>query len=60
MDRLRGSVYKLGKDCQNLAEDVKHVEHALVNRADKIMSNFANYAKFDDLKELYSKTIPEI
>lgn len=53
------------EELEQVRDEFKAYDQKLLDKIDymeseKIWSNFNNYARYDDLKDLYSKTVPEI
>jgi len=48
-----------------MQQDIKYVDDQLISKIDldegkRIWKNFTKFCLFDDLKDLYNKTVPEI
>ncbi|CDW86627.1 UNKNOWN [Stylonychia lemnae] len=56
---------KINKDFINMQQDIKYVDDQLNLKIDldegkRIWKNFTKYCLYEDLKDLYNKTVPEI
>ena len=65
LDLLRKTIKKLQKDFKEVIEVTNNQSELLLGKVDfseidKIWDNFDKFCIFDDLKDLYLKTVPEI
>jgi hypothetical protein len=65
LDLLRKTIKKLQKDFKEVIEVTNSQSELLLGKVDfseidKIWDNFDKFCIFDDLKDLYLKTVPEI
>ena len=65
LDTFRKSIKKLQKDFGEVVEVTNNQTELLKKKVDfeeieRIWKNFERYSMYDDLKDLYMKTVPEI
>ena len=66
IDRIKGRIKKCDEDVRNIMKhDLKEIKAELKNKSNteevlKLWKNFQNFAEYQDLRDLYSKVIPEI
>eukprot|EP00347_Sterkiella_histriomuscorum_P005859 403355004 len=56
---------QINRDFQHIQDDLKYLDEQVQNtvdreEGDKIWNHFKRFCKFDDMKDLYQKTVPEI